>query len=202
VRDEPSASTTQQTLSVVLSGNGVNNKSGNIASTPAGIDCGTTCSASFPNGSSVSLTPTPTSGYYFAGWSGDCAASNTGLCTLSMDGAKNVGASFRLLSTPEAPVIIAAQPGPGSMSLSFTAAQDNGSPITGYTASCTSPGQPTRSASASSSPITVRNLLAGASYSCSLSAHNSLGSSTQTVLAGLVPKRSSPLNALLLLLLD
>jgi hypothetical protein len=202
VRDEPSASTTQQTLSVVLSGNGVNNKSGNIASTPAGIDCGTTCSASFPNGSSVSLTPTPTSGYYFAGWSGDCAASNTGLCTLSMDGAKNVGASFRLLSTPEAPVIIAAQPGPGSMSLSFAAAQDNGSPITGYTASCTSPGQPTRSASASSSPITVRNLLAGAGYSCSLSAHNSLGNSPQTVLAGLVPKRSSPLNALLLLLLN
>jgi len=47
--------------------------SGTITSTPAGIDCGTTCTGQFPQGSTVTLTAAPNPHSVFAGWSGDCA---------------------------------------------------------------------------------------------------------------------------------
>ncbi len=43
---------------------------GSVTSAPVGITCGTTCSASFPSGSSVVLTATPAGGSVFGGWSG------------------------------------------------------------------------------------------------------------------------------------
>ncbi|WP_240099079.1 InlB B-repeat-containing protein [Thermomonas flagellata] len=75
------------TLSVSLSG------SGKVTSSPAGIDCGSTCSASFDNGTAVTLTATPASGQTFTGWSGDCSGSATA-CTVAMGQARSVGASF------------------------------------------------------------------------------------------------------------
>lgn len=65
---------------------------GSISSTPAGITCSATCSASFVAGTAVSLTATPAAGHDFAGWSGAC--SGTGGCTVSMTGPASVGASF------------------------------------------------------------------------------------------------------------
>ena len=75
-------------LSVSKSGTG----SGTLSSSPAGINCGATCSANFAQGTSVSLTPTPASGSVFAGWGGAC--SGTGSCTVTMDAAKSVSATF------------------------------------------------------------------------------------------------------------
>lgn len=75
-------------LSVSKSGSG----SGSLSSSPAGINCGATCSANFAQGTSVTLTPTPASGSVFAGWGGAC--SGTGSCTLTMDAAKSVSATF------------------------------------------------------------------------------------------------------------
>ena len=75
-------------LSVSRSGTG----SGSVASNPAGISCGSTCSAQFAHGTSVNLTPTPTSSSAFAGWSGEC--SGTGTCTVSMTQARSVTATF------------------------------------------------------------------------------------------------------------
>jgi hypothetical protein len=54
-------------LSVTKSGSG----SGTVTSSPAGINCGTTCSASFKSGTSVSLTARPAAGSTFAGWTGN-----------------------------------------------------------------------------------------------------------------------------------
>jgi uncharacterized repeat protein (TIGR03803 family) len=65
------------TVSVVLAGNG----GGTVTSSPAGINCGTTCSANFVSGSVVTLTATPVTGSVFSGWSGDC--SGTGSCTVT-----------------------------------------------------------------------------------------------------------------------
>jgi hypothetical protein len=78
------------TLSLSRSGSG----SGSVASAPPGIDCGSTCSADFDEGTSVTLTATPTAGNAFAGWSGAC--SGTGTCTVSMTQARGVDASFAL----------------------------------------------------------------------------------------------------------
>jgi hypothetical protein len=87
------ASTTSFTLTVTKSGTGT----GTVASSPSGISCGTTCSASFASGTVVSLTATPDSGFTFAGWSGAC--SGTGACSVTMDAAKSVSANFNSTST-------------------------------------------------------------------------------------------------------
>jgi hypothetical protein len=66
--------------------------SGTVTSSPAGIDCGATCSASFTSGTTVVLTATPDAGSVFTGWSGDCTG--TGTCTLTMSADRNVTATF------------------------------------------------------------------------------------------------------------
>jgi alpha-tubulin suppressor-like RCC1 family protein len=71
---------------------------GSVASSPAGISCGTTCTSQFTTGSSVTLTATPDSGSIFTGWSGAC--SGTGDCTVTMDATKNVTASFTPITNP------------------------------------------------------------------------------------------------------
>ncbi|HEX3906696.1 MAG TPA: Ig-like domain repeat protein, partial [Mycobacteriales bacterium] len=68
---------------------------GTISSDPSGIDCGTTCSADYDHGTTVTLTATPDAGSGFAGWTGDC--SGTDPCTVTLDAAKSVGATFTLL---------------------------------------------------------------------------------------------------------
>jgi uncharacterized repeat protein (TIGR01451 family) len=78
------------TLSVSTSGNGA----GAATSQPAGIDCGSQCSATFDYGTVVTLTAVPGTGSSFAGWSGDCTG--TGDCVVTLDGAKNVTALFTL----------------------------------------------------------------------------------------------------------
>ncbi len=58
-----------QTLTVTRTGAG----SGTVTSSPAGISCGSTCSATFPADTAVSLTATPAAGSMFTGWTGDCS---------------------------------------------------------------------------------------------------------------------------------
>jgi CARDB/Divergent InlB B-repeat domain len=83
-------------LTVPKSGNG----SGAITSTPSGISCGTSCSAAFPSGASVTLVATPGSGSTFSGWSGACAGITTS-CTVSVSSALSVGASFAIAGSPD-----------------------------------------------------------------------------------------------------
>jgi large repetitive protein len=74
------------TLSVGVSGHGT------VTSTPSGISCGSTCSASFASGTQVTLTETPASGWVFSGWSGAC--SGAGSCVVTMNAAESVTAAF------------------------------------------------------------------------------------------------------------
>lgn len=59
--------------------------SGTVISNPSGINCGSTCTAQFDLGSSVTLTPTASSGSVFGGW-GDvnCSNSGAGSCTITL----------------------------------------------------------------------------------------------------------------------
>lgn len=75
------------TLSVGTSGGGT------VTSTPAGIDCGASCSASFIANSSVTLTAAASSGNSFTGWSGACLGTAP-TCPVTMDAARSVTASF------------------------------------------------------------------------------------------------------------
>jgi hypothetical protein len=66
--------------------------SGSGSVTGAGISCPGTCSASFPEGTSVTLKAMAAGGSTFAGWSGACTG--TAACTLTMSAARSVQASF------------------------------------------------------------------------------------------------------------
>lgn len=68
--------------------------SGTVNSNPSGIACDgvTGCSFDFASGISVTLTATVDSKSVFAGWSGACTG--TGACTVTMDAAKSVTATF------------------------------------------------------------------------------------------------------------
>jgi hypothetical protein len=80
---------------------------GTVTSSPAGINCGASCAASFPDGTLVSLTATPDAGSSFTGWSGACAG--TGVCAVTIQAATSVGATFDTAAAPPGKVDL--QPG-------------------------------------------------------------------------------------------
>lgn len=80
----------KKTLSVSKIGNGA----GLISSSPNGITCGSQCSAGYDTGTVVTLMASANNGSSFAGWSGAC--SGTGGCTVTLDAAKTVSATFTL----------------------------------------------------------------------------------------------------------
>jgi hypothetical protein len=65
-----------------------------VTSSPSGISCGSDCNESYPPGTQVTLTAAPAAGAQFVGWSGACSGS-TLTCTLQMNSAKSVTATFR-----------------------------------------------------------------------------------------------------------
>jgi uncharacterized repeat protein (TIGR01451 family) len=81
-----------ETLTVTDAGKG----SGTVTSNPGAINCGNTCAANYAQGTSVSLTATPASGSIFSGWSGACTGSDPNNCTVTMNSAQAVTATFNL----------------------------------------------------------------------------------------------------------
>ena len=79
-------------LTVAKGGNGA----GAVASSPAGIDCGSDCSHDYLHGTDVTLTATVAAGSDFSGWAGG-GCSGTGSCLVTMDSARLVTADFALL---------------------------------------------------------------------------------------------------------
>ena len=70
---------------------------GTVTSTPAGVDCGSTCAADFDDGVQVELIASPNRGYSFAGWTGDCSGVGS-TCEVRMDADHTVFASFSLIN--------------------------------------------------------------------------------------------------------
>ena len=102
-------------LTVSKSGTGT----GTASSTPSGITCGSTCSASYTGGTTVTMTASPASGHSFAGWSGG-GCSGKGSCIVTVNADSTVTATF---SPPPPPnnynlVILKSGTGTGSVSSS------------------------------------------------------------------------------------
>jgi hypothetical protein len=76
---------------------------GTVTSSPAGIACGSTCVASFANGTSVSLSARPGTRSRFVGWSGDCSGRSA--CVLSMTANHTVKATFARSLLPPSCVV-------------------------------------------------------------------------------------------------
>ncbi len=86
------------TLSVTLSGEG----SGSVVSSPQGLNCTNgTCSAEFPQGTNVTLTPSAEAGSAFKGWTEICAG--TGNCQITLMASQGLTASFALESLDSPP---------------------------------------------------------------------------------------------------
>jgi hypothetical protein len=72
---------------------------GNVTSTPAGLDCGAVCMATFDPGQLVTLTATPDAGARFVGWSGACAGTAPTCTLVAAVGTQAVTATFVKLAT-------------------------------------------------------------------------------------------------------
>jgi len=91
-----SATYTIQQQKFTLTVNKTDLGSGTVTSSPSGINCGSTCSATYVSGTTVTLTATPDLLSGFGGWSGcDSVSGNT--CTVNMNSARSVTADFKLL---------------------------------------------------------------------------------------------------------
>ncbi len=144
-----SPNTTLETLTVTLQGNG----SGTVMSTPAGVDCPSTCTPSFNQGTVVSLTPMANIGSGFVSWGGAC--SGTGACSVTMNAAETVTVTFNTVSYPLTVNLAGTGSGsvtsspsgitcPGTCSVSFgggagvmlTATANSGSTFAGWSGAC------------------------------------------------------------------
>lgn len=81
----------QETLTVITGGTG----SGTV--TGSGISCPGTCTDTYSQGAVVTLASTAASGSMFSGWSGACRG--TGTCTVTMNAADSVNATFTNAAT-------------------------------------------------------------------------------------------------------
>ena len=82
------------TLTVSKAGDGA----GVVTSSPAGINCGSACSAVYTSSTVVTLTYQESAGSMFNGWSGACASqSQSTTCTVTVNAATSVTIRFDLL---------------------------------------------------------------------------------------------------------
>ena len=144
------------TLSVGKAGAG----SGTVTSSPAGIACGSTCSSSVSQNTSVTLTAAAASGSTFSGWSGSCAGTSANTQIVVSSNASCTATFATAIAPPPTQVSLAvARAGNGSgtvtsspagiscgtscsanyntgLSVTLTAAPVSGSTFTGWTGNC------------------------------------------------------------------
>jgi hypothetical protein len=202
----PPATPSTRTLSATISG------SGTVSSSPAGLSCSSSCSASFTAGSVVTLSASPASGSTFSGWSGAC--SGTGMCSISLGSNQSVTATFAGQSVSTAS---GTQPVSGGIdastweptagqSVSFTvsvsgnsgtprgtiAFSDNGSTLSGCGAIAVSGGQATCTTALTAGSHTIRGNYSGDStYGSGV-----MGPVTLSVATASSPSRRPPLQCL------
>ena len=82
-------------LSIERAGSG----SGTIESSPAGIECGSTCAAAFVHGAHVVLNANPDPGSHFSGWSG-AGCAGTASCEVTLTSDEVITANFDTSAVP------------------------------------------------------------------------------------------------------
>ncbi|HET7485809.1 MAG TPA: hypothetical protein VFJ64_10615 [Solirubrobacterales bacterium] len=89
----PATAQASQTLTTEKAGAGT----GTLTSSPAGIECGAECQASFADSTVVTLTATPGANSAAATWSGCDSVNGENKCIVTMSSARKVTASFALV---------------------------------------------------------------------------------------------------------
>ena len=89
------ATFTRNTYAHTVSVASVRGGLGRVTSTPAGVDCGSACVASFAHGELVTFTAEPEPGSTFLGWSDSGGAcSGVGTCSITVSATRTLSASF------------------------------------------------------------------------------------------------------------
>ena len=103
--------------------------SGTVTSNPSGIDCGSTCIASFTANQDVSLLATPSAGFVFVKWRGvsDCTGTNVNTCSVLMSSSRWVAADFT--QPPVASISNVVQNADGSLTVNFTVSDPEGNTV-------------------------------------------------------------------------
>ncbi len=193
-----SVTATFNTVSYALTVSKAGTGTGTVSSSPAGINCGATCSANFASGASVTLTAAPATGSSFAGWSGACTG--TGICTVSMTAARSVTATFNTVNY--ALTVSKTGAGTGTVgsvpagincgatcsanyasgaSVTLTATPATGSSFAGWSGACTGTGTCIVSMTAARSVTATFNVLQTTSVAnIAMSLRNSWGSTEAT----------------------
>ena len=118
----------------------------------------------------------------------NCTATASNLAGTS-DPSNTVSFRTQAPSVPSRPVISSADYGDGEIYL-VVSSSDGGSIITGYEANCTD-GTNTYTGTGTSSPITVSGLTNGVAYTCTVTATNSVGtSSASAATAPIIPEET------------
>ena len=175
-----------ETLSVVKAGPG----SGTVSSVPAGIDCGSTCTATYERHTVVTLTATPASGSAFAGFTGGGCSGTATTCKVTMNDAESVTARFRQatkLTAGGLTIRVGLTQPTGSASAILTA---GGQPLAGKTVSFSAAGHALCSATTNAAgqascsvglvPALLGVVLNGGSYQAAFAGDADYGSSTAT----------------------
>jgi phospholipase C len=124
---------------------------GSVTSTPAGINCPGTCTASFPSGSSVTLSASAGTGFQFSGFNGACSGTS---CQVTLSSDQSVSATFTSTNAAQLSVTVS---GPGTVTsnpagincpsncsgsfddgtkVSLTATPSSGSTFSGFSGDC------------------------------------------------------------------
>jgi hypothetical protein len=97
-------------LTVLPAGTGT----GTVTSSPTGISCGTTCSASYATGTTIALTAVAASGSSFTGWSG-CTTQSGNTCTVLLSGPISVTPTFDPVAVPDTLTVTRTGTGSGTV---------------------------------------------------------------------------------------
>jgi hypothetical protein len=121
-------------LAVEMGGSG----SGEVTSSPTGINCGSACTSLLAQGEQVLLTATPGSGSVFGGWTGGCSDPSSSTCVLTLNDPTTLTAVFAksVSTTTTTTTTTSSQP---------TTTTTSSQPTTTTTARTTSPTRTTHS---------------------------------------------------------
>ncbi len=176
-------------------------------------------STTFINSQTITLTANEPATIYYATSGATPTQSSTNIATsgsfsinstttvkfFAKDSAGNVETPIKtevytLITPPGAPTGAASTAGNGQATVTFTAPSSNGgSQITGYTVTSSNPGNGSKTASGSGSPITVTGLTNGSTYTFTVVATNEAGNSASSTATGSVtPKGTQSIGAITL----
>jgi YVTN family beta-propeller protein len=170
------------TLSIAQAGTG----SGTVSSTPSGISCQPTCSASFNQDTIVTLSAAPSAGSTFVGWSAPCTG--TGSCVVTLSASETVTATFNLSSATACPVGAATiWTGGASGNWSNSSNWSTGVVPNGSTVNvCINDGHSPASAVTLDISVTVANLIIDSGNSLTVSDNTALDVTGKIQNAGLI----------------